>query len=309
MSNPLRTTALDLANHTGETWRKNIRGGVLSKLAPQDPQIKVGSTDHFTFSATPKAELVGEGDNKSSNDGTPTKVTAKTYKVQVTYRFSNELMWADEDYQTKIVDNLVANIAVALSRALDLIAIHGINPKTGDSAASVTDYFTKVGALSNGTSVGHVTATASAQDDIEDAAEQLQTAGYVATGIALDPVFAGQLARTKDENNRPLYPELGLGFGFQSFQGLDAASSDTVSGRQELDAEDVRVKSLMGDFSAFQWGVARQVPLETIEFGDPDGLGDLKRTNEIAIRAEAVLGFAIFDGGAFSLIESAAVSS
>lgn len=309
MSNPLRTTALDLANHTGETWRKNIRGGVLSKLAPRDPEIKVGSTDHFVFTGTPKAELVGEGDNKSSNDGTPQKVVAKTYTVQVTYRFSNQLMWADEDYQTKIVDNLVQNIAVALSRALDLIAIHGINPKTGDSAASVTDYFTKVGALSGGTTVGRVTATADPDADIESAAGQLQTAGYVATGIAFDPVFAGQLARKRDLNGVKLYPELGLGFGFENFQGLQAAASDTVSGRQELDAEDVRLKAIMGDFNAFQWGVARQVPLETIEYGDPDGLGDLKRTNEIAIRAEAVLGYAIFDGGAFSLIESAASSS
>lgn len=303
MGNPLYTDALDLANHQGESWRKNIRGGVLSKLAPQDPQIKVGSTDHFTFTGTPKAELVGEGDNKSSNDGTPTKKTAKTYTVQVTYRFSNQVLWEDEDYQTGIVDSLVANIAIALSRALDLIAIHGINPKTGDVAASVSEYFTK-----SGNGVGRVVATADPNADIEAAAEDLQSAGYSATGIGFDPVFAGQLARTRDEDGRKLYPELGLGFNIDSFQGLQAASSDTVSGRQELDAEDVRVKALMGDFNAFQWGVAREVPLETIEYGDPDGNGDLKRTNEIAIRAEAVLGFVIFDGGAFSLIESPVAS-
>lgn len=299
MGNPLYTDALDLANHQGDSWRKNIRGGVLSKLAPQDPQIKVGSTDHFTFTGTPKAELVGEGDDKSSNDGTPTKKTAKTYTVQVTYRFSNQVLWEDEDYQTGIVDGLVANIAIALSRALDLIAIHGINPKTGDVAASVSDYFTK-----SGNGVGRVVATADPNADIEAAAEDLQTAGYSATGIGFDPVFAGQLARTRDENGVKLYPELGLGFNVDSFQGLQAASSDTVSGRQELATEDVRVKALMGDFNAFQWGVAREVPLETIEYGDPDGNGDLKRTNEIAIRAEAVLGFVIFDGSAFSLIES-----
>lgn len=298
MGNPLYTAALDLANHQGDTWRKNIRGGVLSKLAPQDPQIKVGSTDHFTFTGTPKAELVGEGDDKSSNDGTPTKVTANTYTVQITYRFSNQVMWEDEDYQTGIVDGLVANVAVALSRALDLIAIHGINPKTGTVSGSVTSYFTKT---ANG--VGRVTATADPNADIENLALDLQTAGYSATGIAFDPVFAGQLARTRDLNGVKLYPELGLGFNIDNFQGLQAASSDTVSGRQELGVN-ARVKALMGDFNAFQWGVAREVPLETIEYGDPDGQGDLKRTNEIAIRAEAVLGFAIFDPTAFALLQS-----
>lgn len=304
MGNPLRTSALDLANHTGESWSKNIRGGVLSQLAPAAPEIKVGSTDHFTFTGTPKAELVGESANKSSADGTPTKATVKTYKVQITYRFSNEVQWEDEDYQTGIVDSLVANVAVALSRALDLVAIHGINPATGEIAASVSDYFDKAG---NG--VARVVATGNVQTDLETAAADLQEAGYTATGIALDPVFAGQLARKKDGENRPLYPELGLGFNFDSFQGLQAASSDTVSGRQELEADEVSIQAIMGDWRAFKWGVARQVPLELIEYGDPDGNGDLKRINEIAIRAEAVFGFAIFDGSAFSIISTAGASS
>ena len=304
MGNPLRTSALDLANHTGESWSKNIRGGVLSQLAPAAPEIKVGSTDHFTFTGTPKAELVGESANKSSADGTPTKATVKTYKVQITYRFSNEVQWEDEDYQTGIIDNLVTNVAVALSRALDLVAIHGINPATGEIAASVSDYFDKAG---NG--VARVVATGDVQTDLETAAADLQEAGYTATGIALDPVFAGQLARKKDNENRPLYPELGLGFNFDSFQGLQAASSDTVSGRQELESSEVSIQAIMGDWRAFKWGVARQVPLELIEYGNPDGNGDLKRTNEIAIRAEAVFGYAIFDGSAFSIISEAGASS
>lgn len=304
MANPLLTTALDLANHTGESWTKNIRGGVLSRLAPTLPQVKVGSTDHFTFTGTPKAELVGEGASKSSNDGTPTKVTVTTYKVQITYRFSQELMWADEDYQAGIVDSLVSNVATALSRALDLIAIHGINPKTGEISSSVSNYFDKAG---NG--VARVVSTGDVQADLETAASDLQEAGYIATGIALDPVYAGQLARKKDGENRPLYPELGLGFGFESFQGLQAASSDTVSGRQELESSEVSIQAILGDWRAFQWGVAREVPLETIEYGNPDGLGDLKRTNEIAIRAEAVFGYAIFDGAAFSIISEAGASS
>lgn len=299
----LQAADLDLANHTGESWSKNIRGGILSALAPQDPQLKVGSTDHFTFTGTPAAELVGEGDSKSSNDSAPTKKTAKTYTVQLTYRFSNQLKWEDEDYQTGIVDQLVANIATGLSRALDLIAIHGINPKTGVVSSDVAHYLTKAGE-----GVNVVTATGNHEADIEEAAADLQANGYVATGIAFDPAFAGQLARTKDSQNRPLYPELGLGFNVTNFQGLSAASSDTVSGRRELGGANALVKAIMGDFRAFQWGIARMVPLETIEYGDPDGNGDLKRTNELAIRAEAVIGFVIFDGAAFSLIQGNAAS-
>ena len=295
------TTDLDLANHQGETYTKNIRSGVLSQLAPEAPEIKVGTTDHFTFTGTPKAQLVGEGANKTSADDKPPKATTNTYKVQITYRMSNEVMWADEDYQAGIVDNLVAMIATALSRALDLIAIHGINPATGE-VASVAYYFSKA---ANG--VHRTTATANPDADVEDMASKLQGAGYTATGIGLDPVFAGQLARQRDKNGVKLYSELGLGFNVTNFAGLQAASSDTVSGRQELDAADVRVSALMGDFRAFKWGIARNIPLKTIEYGNPDGLGDLQQTNEIAIRAEAVFGFAIFDHTAFALRETPAV--
>ena len=174
MGNPLKTSALDLGNHTGESWAKAIRGGVLASLSPSLPDVKVGSTDHMTFTATPKAELVGESASKSSMDGTPTKATVKTYKVQITYRFSQELMWEDEDYQTGVVDQLVVNIATALSRALDLVAIHGINPLTGEISASVADYFDKAG---NG--VARVVATGDVQADLETAASDLQEAGML----------------------------------------------------------------------------------------------------------------------------------
>jgi hypothetical protein len=293
MGNPLRLAALDLANHTGKSWAKNIRGGVLSQLAPSAPDIKVGSTDHFVFTGTPKAELVGESASKSSMDGTPGKKTVTTYKVQITYRFSNEVKWEDEDYQTGIIEQLVANVA-----------IHGINPKTGEISSSVTDYFDK-----GGNGVHRVVSTGDASDDLDTAASDLQGSGYIATGIAFDPVFAGELSRERDGEGRKLYPELGFGFGFDNFQGLAAASSDTVSGRQELETGEVNIKAIMGDFRAFKWGVARQIPLELIEFGDPDGAGDLKRTNEVAIRAEAVFGFAIFDGAAFSIVSETGSSS
>ena len=298
----LLTTDLDLANHQGETFVKNIKSGVLSSLAPEAPEIKVGTTDHFTFTGTPKAQLVGEGVAKTSADDKPTKATTNTYKVQMTYRYSDEVKYADEDYQAGLVEGMANNIATALQRALDLVAIHGINPATGEVAA-VAHYFAKA---NNG--VARVTATADEDADVEAMAAALQGNGYTATGIGFDTDFAGKLARRRDNNGVKLHPEMGLGFNVTNYEGLAAASSDTVSGRQELPAVetgDVRVRALMGDFRAFKWGIARYVPLELIEYGNPDGLGDLKQTNEVAIRAESIFGFAIFDPKAFALVQTA----
>lgn len=300
MADVLYTSDLDLAAHQKKgVWRKAIKSGILSQLAAADPEIKVGDTNIFTFLDTARAELVGEGADKSSQNGKPTKSTAKTYKVQVTYRMSDEVKYEDEDYQIGLVESLVGRVGEALSRALDLIAIHGVNPATGAVSGQVTQYLDKAGFLP---SEHVITETSNKSANVKAMAAALQGAGYNATAVAFDPSFAGELARSEDSQNRPLYPELGLGFNVENFQGLRAASSDTVSGRSEIDTP--LVKSIMGDFRAFVWGVARQVPLRTIEYGDPDGNGDLQRTNEIAIRAEAYLGFAFVDPNAFAIVKA-----
>lgn len=305
MANPLLTNALDLAAHTASgIWQKNIKSGIIGSLTPDEPQIMVGSTDFFTFTGTPKAELVGEGANKSSMDGTPAKKTSKTYKVQLTYRFSDEVRYADEEYRLRLMEALAGRIATGVSRAIDLVAIHGVNPSTGEVAASVADYITKSG---NGHVINSTSATP--EVDLDSAAAALQGSGYTATGIALDPVYAGVLARTKKSNGDRVFPELGLGFNVDRIAGIQAAVSNTVSGTAEGVASNTGVGGIMADWNAIKWGIARNVPLHLIEYGDPDGAGDLQRTNEIAIRAEVVFGYAILDDDAFAIIKQAQVSA
>lgn len=305
MANPLKTDALNLANHTASgIWQKNIKSGIIGTLTPDDPQIMVGNTDFFTFTGTPKAELVGEGANKSSMDGTPSKVTAKTYKVQLTYRFSDEVKYADEEYRLRLMETLAGNIAKGVSRAIDLVAIHGVNPLTGSVASTVSDYITKSG---NGTVVN--SNSSALIEDLEKSAAALQGAGYTATGIALDPVYAGVLARARKSNGDQYFPELGLGFNVENLAGIKASVANTVSGTAEGVASNTGVGAIMGDWSSLKWGIAQNVPLHLIEYGDPDGAGDLQRTNQIAIRAEVIFGFAIMDDKAFAIVKQAQVSA
>ena len=61
----------------------------------------------------------------------------------------------------------------------------------------------------------------------------------------------------------------------------------------------------MGDFqNAFRWGYAKNIPLEVIEYGDPDGQGDLTRTNEVVLRAEAFIGWGILDPNSFAIVKA-----
>ena len=96
-------------------------------------------------------------------------------------------------------------------------------------------------------------------------------------------------------------------FGVQFSKGSDnmqAAVSDTVSAKNEI-TPDTKLLGIVGQFDAFRWGVQRSIGAHLIEYGDPDGLGDLQRQNQIAIRAEIVYGIGIMDQAAFTKIVKA----
>lgn len=64
--------------------------------------------------------------------------------------------------------------------------------------------------------------------------------------------------------------------------------------------------AIVGDFAkAFRWGYAANVPMEIIQYGDPDGLGDLKQQNQIVLRAESYVGWGILDAKSFVRIVTA----
>src|SRR5919205_38778 len=83
----------------------------VAALSGREP-MRFGNTDIITFNDFPKAEFVGEGDDKSSTTGGFGNVTATPKKAQVTMRFSEEVQWADEDYQLGVFRELGAAGAV-----------------------------------------------------------------------------------------------------------------------------------------------------------------------------------------------------
>ncbi len=77
--------------------------------------------------------------------------------------------------------------------------------------------------------------------------------------------------------------------------------STTVSAAGEASAAS-NLLGIVGQFDAVRWGVQRDIAAHLIEYGDPDGLGDLQRKNQLAIRAEVVYGIGILDLNAFAKI-------
>jgi hypothetical protein len=225
----------------------------------------------------------------SSNVAFGTKtITGK--KVQVTLRFNDEVQWADQDFQLGILNTVGNSMGDALARALDLGVYHAINPLTGTAVTGLTENVTDT--------TNSVEVAGSADTEVEAAAGLVIANGYVPNGIALDPKYAWTLATARYSDGRKKYPDLGFGTSITNFEGLQASVSSTVSGTPE--ATDTKVRGIIGDFKTIRWGVQRRIPVTKIEYGDPDGQGDLKRQNQFALRAEVVYGWAFMDLAAFA---------
>lgn len=263
----------------------------VAKLSQREP-MRFGEVSIVTFEEAPRAEFVGEGAEKSSSKGKFGVVTAQPRKAQVTQRFNEEVLWADEDYQLEILSTLSREASKSLSRALDLGLYHRMNPLSGQPIDTWTNY---VDATTR-----RVESEGAPDMEIEAAAGLLIPDGVALTGMAFDPAFAWQLATARYEDGRKKFPEIGLGTAIESFGGVPAAVGDTVSGRPEAadsegDPADTNVRAILGDFrDGIRWGIQRDIPLEVIRYGDPDGNGDLKRLNQIALRLEILYAWYVF---------------
>lgn len=290
----LLTTDFNIPNEISQgIFKKAQKWSTLARLSGVTPQ-KFGKQTTWVLTGAPKAEIVGEGGQKSPTPATYASKTITPIKLQVTMRFSQEVQWADEDMQIGVLSDLAENAGIALGRALDLVGIHKINPLTGTVSSLVSE------GLVDTTQKAELTGTAYDQA-IEAAAGTVIGVGYTPTGIAMDPTLSFGLSTMRDNTGRRLYPDIGFGQEIVNFEGMQAAVSDTVSAKNEASAA-TKLLGIVGQFDAFRWGIQRDIAAHLIEYGDPDGLGDLQRQNQIAIRAEIVYGIGIMDKNAFAKI-------
>lgn len=281
----LTTGSLTIPKQLLEPWVNDIhKGSVISQLSGSIP-MKFGAGEAFVFDSG-EAEYVGEGANKSSNDVTKTTQTVEPFKFQKTIRFTNEVQWADEDHQLGVIQEILNQIQPALSRALDYGVIHGINPKTGAVVGAMTQRLTAT------TNAIELAAADAPYVSTDAAVAALLAANGVPNGIAMDPKFAAKISGQRLATGQKLYPDFTFSNESSNFESLRAATSKTV-GATGVAAVDTKLRAIVGDFSAVRWGVQRAIGLELIEFGDPDGNGDLKRNNQVAFRAEVVYGWGI----------------
>lgn len=270
---------------------------VLAKLSSQTP-IPFNGVEQFIFNLEGNAQIVGEGEQKLGNKAKLTPKVIKPLKFVYQARITNEFKYASEEKQMNFLSAYMDGFAKKIAEAFDLAALHGLEPKTmTDASFRATNSFD--GAI-NGSIVTYD--ETKIDENLESAVQQVTARGYEVNGIALSPAAGQALAKVK-VNGVIQYPEFRFGQNPDSFYGMksDISKNLTVTGgTAETD------HAIVGDFqNRFKWGYAENIPMEIIEYGDPDGEGrDLKAYNEICLRAEAFIGWGILDEDAFARVKA-----
>ena len=296
--NSLKTGTLFKPELVKELISKVQGKSVLAKLSAQTP-IPFNGTEQFIFNLEGNAQIVGEGEQKGAGKATLTSKVIKPIKFVYQARITDEFKYASEEKQIQYLQSFSDGFAKKIAEAFDIAALHGLEPKSmTDASFRATNSF-------DGQITANVVTYAEAtfDDNIDAAVQQVVAKGGTVTGIAISPVGGQALAKIKDTNKNPLYPEFRFGQNPNSFYGMasDINKNLTVTGgTAETD------HAIVGDFqNMFKWGYAENIPLEIIEYGDPDGAGrDLKAYNEICLRAEAFIGWGILDTDAFARVKA-----
>lgn len=257
----------------------------IAKMVPSTPIAFNGNTE-FTFSMDNKVSVVGESGEKPAGDATITPVVIRPIKVVYQSRVSDEFVYASEEAKLNYLKAFTDGFAKRIAEGLDEMIMHGVNPATG-SASQV------IGTNNLDAKITKtITLTANPDTDVDGAIALVDDAN----GIILGKSIRSAIAALKTTDGAVMYPEFAWGATPSELGGIKVDANKTV------ESNGATARAYVGDFNALKWGFAKNIPLEVIEYGNPDGQGDLKNTNEVVLRSEAFVGWGILDADAFAAV-------
>lgn len=266
----------------------------LAKVAAAKP-IPFNGTTEFTFSLDKEADIVAENGAKSNGGATVAPVVIRPIKFEYGTRVSDEFLYGTEEYRMDVLRQFAEGAAKKFARGFDIAAMHGVNPRTGTASTVVgTNNFDS---LVTANTVTYVAASADANID----AALAQLGDVDANGVIISPAMRSAIAALTVNGARK-YPEFAWGATPSNLGGMVLDANGTVSFGNTQSAGD---HAIVGDFSAFKWGYAKNIPLEVIEYGNPDNdanAGDLKGHNQVYLRAEVYIGWGILAPTYFSRV-------
>lgn len=270
-----------------------VRGhSALAKVSQAQP-MPFNGVDIMTFQSSDEAAVVGEGAAKPAHSGSNGVIQIRPLKFEFSQRVNDEFIYASDEVRLQYLRGFSEAFARKIARGIDIVSFHGIDPKSKEAISAMS------GKSFHAMVTNVVSYDASAiEANIEAAVALVTGADKEVNGIITTPTAQSALAALK-ANGVPQYPELSWGGKPETVKGLRYDCNGTLAFNSAPE------QVVVGDFAnAFRWGYAKEIPLEVIPYGDPDNTGyDLKGHNQVLLRSEAYIGFAILDKDAFALVQ------
>lgn len=268
----------------------------LAKLSGSSP-IPFSGAKEFTFTLDNEVDIVAEAGAKSAGGATVGAVTIIPIKIEYGARVSKEFEYASDEVRLDYLRAFADGWAKKVARGLDIMAMHGVNPRTGLTSTTIGTNSLDTGVTNE---VEYLDDSSTADQNIEDAIALVQAADHDVSGLAMGSTIRSALGAQTVTGGAKMYPELAWGKTPETINGLTVDTNSTV---QFNGAE---ARAYVGDFANyFKWGIAKELPIEVIRYGNPDNdasAGDLAGHNQIYLRGEAFIGWGILDASAFAKI-------
>lgn len=272
----------------------------IAALCGSDP-IPFNGKEYFTFSMDNDVDIVAEAGAKSAGGGQVGTVTIAPIKIEYGMRVSDEFIYGSNEVALDILQAFSEGWSKKVARGLDIMAMHGVNPRTGLAASGTIannhlDY-------AAGTKITYLGSSSTAYANVESAIAGVNGYDHEVTGAIMGSTIRAALAAMVDTNTRPVFPELAWGGRPATLNGLRTEFNGPT-----VEFNSAKARAYVGDFANyFKWGIAKELPIEVIQYGNPDNdatAGDLKGHNQVYLRGEAYIGWGILDATAFGLIKT-----
>lgn len=294
MSNPMSKGTLFDPVLVADLFNKVKGKSSVAVLSAQTP-IPFNGRKEFTFTMDAEIDVVAENGKKSHGGITVEPVIIVPVKIEYGARVSNEFMTATDEEQLEILKAFNDGFAAKAASGLDIMSMHGFNPRTGQASTVIGDNH-----LDSKVTQKVVYDEDAPDSSIEDAIALVEASDCDVSGIAICPATRSDLSKMTKENGEKLYPE----FAFGGKPGNLGANALDINKTVSVGTVD---KAIVGDFAhAFKWGYSKDVTMKVIEYGDPDNSGkDLQGYGQVYIRAEAYLGWGILNAASFARVTNA----
>ena len=269
----------------------------VAKMSGAAPIPFVG-TDIFTFNFSNKLSVVGESAQKPAGDAAVGTVQIRPIKVVYQARFSDEFMYAGEEYRLNTLRAFADGFARILASGIDEMVLHGVNPASGSSSAVIGNNHADYVINAYSTNANTETWTSGTNSPI-DKLEAVLAKIPEANGIIMGPTMRTAIAGIKETSGSavPVYAAFQFGGAPAALGACKLDVNTTVEANSSKD------RAFIANWDAFKWGFAKELPLEIIQYGNPDGGSyDLKNVNQILLRSEAFIGWGFIDPSQFGRV-------